>query len=485
LDLNIQALDALLDQDVQTALPEKYQNLWQRLSPTGRANIQLTLQRNLPEAPGRSDYRFVLEPKDMTVIYKDFPYPFSNITGRLIATPQEIHIEKLTCRNGSMYGELEGMLVPQGEGYQAELKISANDVSLDETLLKVVPGDLAHLADRFQPGGSCDLQVDSLRMVFGGAVPNGSTTAPVGGADRLIAWRVAGQGKLTNATMDIGFGQKTLSGIVSGVARKDARGLAVQAAVALDSVQVGKHTVTDLTGKLAKSPTSKIMRLEELTAQVHGGRLAGIAEVELTEPLRYGIQLSVERMRLEELFASETSTMQPTAPQKVVGFLDGSIELRETAGKTETRQAKGVLRISRARLRKLPVLLDMMTVVYLALPHKAPFSEGEFVYLLSDEKLVFEEIYLRSGIEPATIALVGSGTMDMKSQQLNLKFLSDPAGRLPRLGGLGDEVLEGIWRELLEIRVTGTLSRPETRAVTLGSLEDFLAELLAPTLTEP
>ncbi len=160
----------------------------------------------------------------------------------------------------------------------------------------------------------------------------------------------------------------------------------------------------------------------------------------------------------------------------MTGQLDGRIELTETAGRIESRQASGVLRISGAELYKLPVLLDLLTVVFLSLPHDAAFTEGEFIYYLRGETLVFTEIYLRG----RQISLVGSGSMNMKTKELKMTFLAGPPGALPRISGLADELLTGIIREIAEIRVTGTLKNPKTRTVPFRGLEKVLNELLRP-----
>ena len=125
---------------------------------------------------------------------------------------------------------------------------------------------------------------------------------------------------------------------------------------------------------------------------------------------------------------------------------------------------------------RLPILLDLLTVVYLSVPGSAAFTEGEFAYHLRGDKLVFNEIYLRG----PTLSLVGSGSMSMETKELKLYFPIDPLGELPRLSGLADELLTGILRQLSEVEVTGTLARPKTRTRTLGSLEDAIRKLMAP-----
>jgi len=482
LDVQVNATGVPLDKDFQDALPANFKEVWGRLQPVGFADMSLSLRRNLPEDPG-TDYKFVLKPRGMAIKYSEFPYPFRGITGRIVATPGKVLLEKLAARSGRMTGTLQGVFFTDKDTRRAELTVTGAGIPIDEELLNALPEEFAPLAARFAPGGTCDINLKSLRFVR----PNVSRR-PEGApkeADKTpppVAWEVIGSVSVHDATVDIGFDKKTMTGKVEGAARRDAKGLGLNAGVALDSVVMGKHRVTDLRGELVKSPASSMVRLDKLSAKYHGGMLAGFAQIELRQPLRYGINLTVDRIRLEELFASEGGDVAKQKP-KVTGLLDGRIELMETAGKVATRQAAGALRISEAKLYKLPVLLDLLTVVFLSLPEQAAFQEGEFIYHLRGEKLVLDEIYLRGKPNPVTgaqLALIGSGTMDMKTKKLKLTFLADPLGRLPRLGGPLEEGLTQILREIMEIEVTGTLTEPKTRTRSLRGLEEAIRKLLNP-----
>jgi len=482
LDVQVNATDVPLDKDFREALPANFRGVWDRLEPKGRADMALSLRRNLPEDPG-TDYEFVLKPRGMAVRCREFPYPFRGITGRIVATPGKVSLEKLMARSGSMTGTLQGVFFTDRDSRRAELTVTGAHIPIDAELLKALPEEFAPLAARFAPGGTCDVNFKKLRIVRPGVAAGlegpgaqGSKTPP------LASWEVTGSVAVHEAAVNLGFGKKTITGKVEGAAARDAKGLALDARVALDSIVMGEYRVTDLRGELVKSPGSSMLRLEKLSAKAHGGMLAGFAQIELRRPLRYGINLTVDRIRLKELFFPEGGQPAGSRP-KVTGLLDGRIELMETSGKVATRQAAGALRVSGARLYKLPVLLDLLTVVFLSLPEQAVFQEGEFIYHLRGQKLVLDEIYLRGKPNPLTgaqLALVGSGTMDMKTKKLNLTFLADPLGRLPRLGGPFEEGLTGILREIMEIEVTGTLTEPKTRTRSLRGLEEAIRKLLNP-----
>ena len=93
------------------------------------------------------------------------------------------------------------------------------------------------------------------------------------------------------------------------------------------------------------------------------------------------------------------------------------------------------------------------------------------------QTLTLREIYLRG----PSLSIVGSGTMIMESEKLDLTFLTGPPGQMPRIMSPPGELLEGIVREIAEIRVTGTLSDPKMQTVALKSLDEALRKLVRPS----
>ena len=96
---------------------------------------------------------------------------------------------------------------------------------------------------------------------------------------------------------------------------------------------------------------------------------------------------------------------------------------------------------------------------------------------ISTTGFLFDEIYLTG----AGVSLVGSGTMDRKTERLKLTFLTGPLGKLPRIAR-ADELLTSIVGEIVEFRVTGTLERPRMTPVALRSLDAIYRTLLNPSL---
>jgi hypothetical protein len=480
-DLNVDARNVKLDEAVRDALPAEPRRFWNDFSPSGTADMNFTYRRNLPDCPD-SDYRFVLTGRGMQVRYTDFPYTFRGVTGSVAATPGKIEFLDVTAAEGPMKTVLRGTAVDDGKRVHAELAVSAKNVPIEPEFLAAMPGELAPLAKRVRPGGLFSAELSRVR--FDRVLPLSTTSPspgtpqsrPVDAAGRIV-WDAHGDISCADATMDLGFGQRTISGKITGTAARTAEGLTLDADASLEKVSVAQAQITDLSARLHKSPRGAIL-VRDILARMHGGRISGFAEIRLSDPLRYGMSLSMEGVRLEELFPST----KPKTPAVFRGRLSGTIQYMATVGAGESQQASGVLRIAQADIRQLPVPMEMMQFMFLTLPGGSSFTDGDVIYRLRGQKLTFEEIALRG----AALSLVGSGTMDMRTEAIHLTFLTGPPGKMPRLASLGDDLLSSIVREIAVIQINGTLSRPsQPRTVALQSLDAAIRQLLNPGAEPP
>jgi hypothetical protein len=496
-DLHICSDGMELDEDLYAALPSKVQDVWRLLSPAGTAGVRMRIwHKDAQRQPGGElMYRVELSPIEMEVTYRDFPLTLRRITGRAIATPGRIELTNLASRDETRHtsNALSGTIA-SGEGRDvAELTVSAENLPIDAQLLEAMPAALSPLTKRFRPGGTCSVDLKTLRIARRHAeatsrpasspavvkvTPSGlyALTQPsaTSRASAETLWSVAGSIRFDKAIMDMGFGHKTVSGRLAGTVGQGERGLNLDADFLLDTVWIGGRKITDLKGKLRKQPAGDLISVRKLLGRAHGGRIAGFAEIRLTDPVEYGISLEVSRIDLNKLFNATVNDPAKTA--KVKGLLEGSLELIARGGAEEKWQATGVMRVSEARLYKMPVLLGLLHVIFLTLPGDSVFTDGTLTYHLRGGKLVFQEIHL-SG---PGLSLLGSGTMDMKTEELKLTFLAGPPGKVPSIAKLAAELLRLFAKELVEIRVVGTLTKPETRTVPLRSIETIIRTLLAP-----
>lgn len=494
-DLLVTARALQMDGELLAALPESVKTVWRDVKPEGQADIELAYRELAGDAKKKVDYRLVLDSRGgMSVRHESFPYPLRNITGRAVATPGRVELQGSAVRGESKL-TVAGVLSEDANCQRVELtSVRGTAVPVDSDFLAAMPSALGPISKRFQLGGTCELDLKSVRVItpiIGEGATSGPaatatapTTAPAtaraGSAQPTTApaarWSLSGMVAFRDASVDLGMGHKKVTGGLVGNASQTAGGLAIDANVAVDSMVVARQKLTDLSGRLTKDRSAQIVRVSELAARAYGGRATGVAEVRLSEPPEFGLNLMVEEINLEEL---ARVGLDAGAKPDVKGKLSGTIHLQATPGGKPGVRAAGMLRLTEGSLYRLPVMLGLLNVFFLQLPGDTAFTDGSVSYRLQGDTLVFEEIYLRG---PA-LSILGSGTMSMKTEMLKLNFLTGPPRKLPRLGSI-DSLLAGISREVVEIHVRGPLRKPQMRTVPLRALDAAINELLNPGKTE-
>jgi hypothetical protein len=501
MDLEISGRGVELDESLRAALNPEMRELWASMGPSGKADFAVSIWRDSPgpddeadEAtePRPHDYRLVLTPRDLSICYRGFPYVFKNIRGRIVAEPGRVRIEDVTASEGEMTASLSGALTSGEKADEADLAITINKLPIDRDLLDAMPAEVASLLQDVKAGGRCDLELSQLRFTLPRRSPTSqpttapaSASAPASGlavattsltsqptsapAQTVGLWSATGSLTLDGVRVDF-LGDKAISGKLSGSAGRSGDGFSLDMELAFDSIEAQERKVEKLRARLLKRGDSPVMRLDNLSAKVHGGGVAGFGEIRLGEPIRYGINVSVDNLLLDELLGKGEKRSE------VRGLVDGRLQLTGSLGDNDDRRASGVVRISKASMYRVPVLLGLLQVLTLSLPGDTAFTDAEMSYYLKGDELTLEEIWL-SG---PSLSALGSGSVDLKTGKLRLNFLTAPAGRAPRMKNLAVELLERLSKELMEIRVRGTLSRPQVRTVTLGSLERAIRTMTSP-----
>ncbi len=474
-DLAVSVKNLLFDKELHAALPDNARAAWARLNPRGRANLQMTYRDAAPDPEDAEDYTITLDPRGMSLKYEDFPYPLENVTGTAVIRPDGVTLKDFQAGDEKQNLTLDGTVAIDADVAGARFtKVRARNLPIDETLMAASPPALANLLKRFGRGGTLDVALKRLTLSTPGPrtrpAASPATAPATGPSDRPLHWSLEGRIGVEEASADLGFGTKKLTGAFTGTMGNAGEGLAIDGAVEMDRIRVGSHTATELSGKFVKRPSSSLLRIEKLTGKAYKGKLAGRAEVRLGEKVSYGLRLACDAVRLEALAAAGGA-----AEDDIAGRLTGELRLVVPGDLDEQRQGVGTLKISRGKLYRLPVMLGFLHVIYLSLPGDAAFTDGEVRYRLKGDTLIFEEIYLRG----SALSVVGSGTLGLQKETLDLTFMAGPPQKIPRMSEL-DDLVKILLRELLEIRVTGTLSKPRMRTVSLKSLEGVAKKLLNP-----
>lgn len=503
LDLRIKAADLLFDETLRSVLPEEAQRAWALLEPAGAGDVGLAYRRNLPGMGPDVDFDMDLLAKDMQIHYHDLPYKFTGVTGQAHVRPGWVEMKNVQGACDQMHVKLSGTVALGVQGDGADLKLVATDVKIDNQLLTGLPDSATSMLAGLKPGGQCNLDLASLKLVLPAtpatmpattvvsaatapATPARSTSRPAMDPwfdSRLAAsqpatgesparpaqsWSLRGTIAFKDAVVDVGFGDKTLTGTLKGTAEVDAGQFSLQADADIDSIEVGGPKLTKLTAKIRKAPRGSSVLINDIAGQLMGGRLAGSAEIKLGPPVECLLQLGVHDVKIQEMLAGKDGA-------KAEGLLDGTLRLVAKVGQANSQQAVGELYISKAKLSRMPVLLGPQNALSLFVPGQGGYTDGAVRYELKGTNLLLNEMYLTS----SGFSIVGSGQVDLNTQALRCTFLGQPGSKLPRIASLSD-LLDRLVREISEIRVTGTLSKPVTRNVPLSSLDDAIRRLQNP-----
>lgn len=484
--VTLQGKNVLLNQDFHDALPRNVQDTWASLRPGGRVDIRLDLADRDGDGEVDEDYRLVLQAREMSMQSRDFPYPFRGITGRAIVTPGRVVLQGMQARHGRMSATLSGTIKTEGERHEMVLQASIKEMSIDKELLDAVPADIVPLVKRFREGGRLNAEISKLAIVRQPVVRTESDEEPAKLSDAKpaqasptaseVQWVAEGSLAFRDIDFDLGFGGRKLTGLVNGkVGQKDGQ-LGMNANVELQTIELGDRTIRNVRGQILKLPGSDVLRIDKIEGQAHDGVIVGQASIRLADPVTYKLSMEFEDVDLAKLFNAGEADPQKWVDVK--GTVAGPLVFSARGGKTPTRQAVGELVIRDAKLYELPVILGALQIIYLQLPGEGAFNSGTVKYALRDNTLTFEEIYLTG----KSISVLGSGTYDLKDDQLKVTFLTGPPGKLQRLDELTEDVLQALSSTLVEIRVSGPLKRPKMDTVPLSPLDTILRRLLAPSL---
>ena len=498
-DLTIDAANLPLDQELYAALPPGARQTWDSLEPAGAADVTLKLRSGRgaaatnPAAAARDepDYELTVRPREARFRYSRFPYPMRGVTGTLQILPGQARLENLTGYAGKSRVTLDGRIFTADGKEAADLAMTTEPLEIDRVLLAALPPGLAESL-KLEAGGTVELALKNLQIrplaatqpavaapgAPGPAATQPSTTsAPAGGLQswERLAWGWTGRIVFKDANMALGLEAKRFTGWIDGEmsCAGPAENLKTSAQVWLSNLGLGTRQMSEFGGTLQKDERSPVLKIERISGQAYGGRIAGFLHVRLADPVRYGLNLSVENIDLSELL--NAGVTDPKRKLDIQGLLTGSLQMTAEPARPAARQCTGKLSITRAKLYRLPVLLDFVSVISLSLPSDKAFTTADVDYDVLGDELTFRDIYLES---PA-LSMVGAGKLNLKTEKLDITFVSGPPRKLPRIGALRD-VLQDIAGELMAVRVTGTLQNPHVQTISLRTLDEGLRDLLRP-----
>jgi hypothetical protein len=164
--ISIDANNIPLDPALRDALPPPHREQYRRFNASGFVDVQARVF-NTPDVNGVGPVSFLAEVRqhEGTLIPQQLPFPVTDVTAEAAVTPDTLTIKTL-------HGSYDGSRVSLGGGIrfakddqpqEYHLKITAEDASLNDQMIGLLPAPLAHQVAAFRPQGNVNVAVELHR----------------------------------------------------------------------------------------------------------------------------------------------------------------------------------------------------------------------------------------------------------------------------------------------------------------------------------
>lgn len=470
LTLNAHAAALTLDAPLLALLPPDAHAALSALHAEGKADVALdftglcgvelsSVGTTTTRPSGEPAYVIVVTPRGMAVKPDFAPYPVDELTGSVTITPDTVTIEKLAARRAKSVLTLQGTLDRATDTWA--LALAATDVPIDDALREALPKRLTETLETLAAKGVVSFELPDLAIR---PARHPGATKPTDESDMDFTLAL----KTTALSLDAGAPVTDLAGtavIKTAVRHGDADTL--DGTLRFDAFNLAGRPVRKFTAKLAKLSGRPAIRIGDIQGNVAGGALAGqldLFEPVGKEPARFALGFVLRDASVPEL----TGEIE----KPIEGRVAASLALEGAWADPKSRRGRGDVRVQGREMYKVPVLFGLMQMANLSLPVTSAFQDATVRYAVDGEKVTFDQIELRS----PTLLMRGSGSLDFASREVRMNFTTDnPAlGAVPILG----DFFRGASRELMQLRVRGTLEEPKVGASAFNTMTTTIDEVL-------
>jgi hypothetical protein len=158
------------------------------------------------------------------------------------------------------------------------------------------------------------------------------------------------------------------------------------------------------------------------------------------------------------------------------GLLDADVSITGVTGRPDRTTGRGIVRVSGGSVIALPGLINLVEVSNLRAPVGARLDLAEGEFFIDGTTMAFERLSASS----SSIEILGHGTMDWVTQDLNLRFRSRSIRPVP----IFSSMLEQIRDELITTRITGRPGDLQFSTETFGATRRLVRALIGERETE-
>lgn len=426
----------------------------------------------------------VLQPRSLAMDLPGSRVEFESLTGRVSFEGMGGRVDAIEAVSPGLSLRVDGpwSFCP-GEGADLDLTMRVEGERFDDPVRTLLPTLVLAVLDRFQVKADGVLRTDDLRIIGRGVGTPASVLGISGAVHVMQASAVVGV-PITEMDGRVGFEAEVTP---------DGTGYAID--LTADRLRAGRLRVESATATiLADASRPGVVLIPEMQGRVHGGRIAGSAQARTTaSESRYWVDIHGSDIRaapvFDDLILPPGGLEGPPLPGEegvrsawsvsddyTRGLLDADISVTGVAGDLTKTAGRGVVRVAGGSVIALPGLINLVEFSNLRAPVGAQLDLAEAVFYIDGTALAFEQLTASS----RTVEILGYGTMDWVSRDLDLRFRSRAVRPIP----LFSDLLESIRDELITTKITGSPGALRYSAETFGATRRLMRALLGEPQTE-
>lgn len=391
------------------------------------------------------------------------PVQANQLSGSIRFDGLDGYFNNIVARNKDYQLAVDGQwAVNPGEGADVDVRMSAKGDLLNGPMRAILPDTLNRVVDELEVRSNRDIDLTSLHINAGRLGTSRPTYEIDGSANMLDVDALVGV-PITDLDGRVDFQ-------VSAQANDDPKQepvLEYQLDLYASLLRAGLLRVHNAHVSILNDPDEPgVVLVPELRAGMHGGMVSGNAQIRpgQGDQLWYSTELRTSGVRaapiFDDLFLPVEGLEGPPGPSSSAvrsawnvdtdvskGIMLADIGMTGPIGKPNERQGRGMVRVSGGSIFALPGLINLIEASNFTLPIGSRLNLAEAELYIDGSTIAFERLSASS----QAIEILGYGTMDWTSRDIDLRFRSRSIKPVPILSDL----IEGIRDELITIRVTG------------------------------
>jgi hypothetical protein len=378
------------------------------------------------------------------------------------------YFDNIRANNSDYTLALDGKwAVTPGQGAWVDLVMAAHGDIINGPVRAILPDTLSSVIDQLEVKSGREIDLEHLHIIADRLGTDSTAFAIDGSATVLDVSALVGV-PITELDGRVDFNvQSGIIGDSKDSIPDQSSGLRYQLDLEASRLRAGLLRVHNAQTRIFNDPDSpSVVLVPEFRAGMHGGMVSGNAQVRPLEDgtLWYASELRCSGVRaapiFDDLFLPIAGLEGPPAPGSSTvrsawnvdsdvskGVMNADLAISGPIGLPDERYGRGFVRVSGGSIVALPGLINLIEASNLKLPIGSRLNLAEAEIYIDGPTMSFERLSASSD----AIEILGYGTMDWTSRDIDLRFRSRSIKPIPVLSTL----LEGIRDELITIRVEG------------------------------